>query len=229
MMALRHRTASFQCLATCAFRAQAILLALVWTPAIANASATIDVLWNGTDARTTLATSSSAVAHVIVTANAGGVSVAAVTVAYSGASVVSFASNPDGDGSPTQALPIQFGDTTDSGSELQNLNAASIPFFMGTGLAAGNSWLVGTIVFHKNALPGRFEIRPFVRDGAQFPDTIDNLNTIDISSTSVFHPATLVPEIGGTAATGVAIASLLGLQYARRNRRGPRGGRSSYR
>jgi len=95
---------------------------------------------------------------VILTAGPAGSQGAGVSVDYSGIvglSVVSFASTVGG------PLPLLLGTTTDTGSRVENINSASFPPTVGTGLLVGQSHQLGTVTFNKSIDVGNgtFEIR----------------------------------------------------------------------
>jgi len=139
------------------------LVALVGFSSTANASATIDVLWGGTDATATLATSSSISLHIIYTNDQQNVG-ASVSIDYSDAkakySVTSFTNNPN---SALGILPLVLGSTTDDGQHVHGIQAAALPPYIGTGLPPGQSYLLGTIMFHKDGPgTGKFVVSVFL-------------------------------------------------------------------
>jgi len=142
--------------------AVASAVALVGFAGIASASATIDLIWagTGTDTTDTVADSSSITLQVILTAGPAGSQGAGVSVDYSGAlpgvTVTTFAATIGG------PLPLLLGTPADTGSRVENVNSASFPPYVGTGLtAAGMSHQLGTVTFHKSADLGNgtFELR----------------------------------------------------------------------
>ncbi len=191
--------------------------ALVGFAGAANASATIDLIWavSGTDTTSILGTSSNITLNVILTAGPDGSSGAGVGVDYSDAlgklSVIAFSSTNGG------PLPLALGLTTDTGSRIDNINSvALIPFGLGTGLAAGDSHMLGTVTFHKDVLVNQtFEIRV---DTNGPTDGVLNLAGEEIQGTSTFNSAFLinVPEPG---ALSMLILGLGGLSLVGRGRR----------
>ncbi len=169
-------------------------VALVGFAGAANASATIDLIWaaSGTDQITLANTSSAITLQVILTAGPNGSVGAGVSVDYSGVlpklTVLGFASTPsEGADSP---LPLVVGTTTDTGSRIENINSASFPFFIGTGLSAGQSHQLGTVTFHKSLfLNGVFEIRS---DANGPTDEVLNLFGDVITGTSTFNSAFMI-------------------------------------
>ena len=175
-------------------------VALVGFAGAANATATIDLIWaNGSDTISGVDTSQTITLSVILTAGPAGSTGAGVSVDYSAAlgklSVISFSSMPSAFGG---ALPLTVGDTTDTGSRIDNINSvALIPFGLGTGLVAeGDSHMLGTVTFHKDVLVNEtFEIRV---DTNGPTDGVLNLAGEEIQNTSTFNSAFLinVPELG---------------------------------
>jgi len=128
---------------------------LVGFASTAHANATIDVLWGGVDTTATIATSSSITLHIIYTNDQQNVG-ASISIDYSDAkpkySVVSFVNNPN---SALGILPLVLGSTTDDGQHVHGIQAAALPPYIGTGLSPGQSYLLGTMMFHKdNGSPG---------------------------------------------------------------------------
>ena len=200
--------------------------ALVGFAGAANASATIDLIWadTGTNMISSVISSSSSITlQVILTAGpdgsqgAGGSQGASVSVDYGAALgklvVIGFASTPS-EGFDSQ-LPFAFETPINIGSRIENISSLSSPPDMGTGLAAGESWMLGTVTFHKSALLiGTFEIQSDA-DGAG--DGVLDLAGNLITAETTFNPASLnnIPEPGGLTLLGSGIA-VLALLYRRR-------------
>ena len=191
-------------------------VALVGFAGVAGASATIDLIWsaNGTDTIADVPDGSNIQLRVILTAGPAGSQGGGVSVDYGqieGLTVASFQSTPGG------ALPLLLGSTTDTGSRVENVNSASFPPFVGTGLSAGQSHQLGTVTFNKSANVGNgtFEITSDVNGPT---DDILNLAGAVVSSTSTFNRATLInaPEPG---ALSLLIMGLGGMMLAGRGRR----------
>lgn len=191
--------------------AVASAVALVGFAGMANASATIDLIWaaNGTDTIESVADGSAITLQVILTAGPAGSQGGGVSVDYSGAlpgvSVVAFASTIGG------PLPLLLGSTTDTGSRVENINSASFPPYVGTGLtAAGQSHQLGTVTFNKDASLGNgtFEIRS---DANGPTDDVLNLAGTVITGTSTFNSAFLinVPEPGAIAMLAMGLGGML--------------------
>ncbi len=166
-------------------------VALVGFAGAANASATIDLIWadTGTNEISSLSLPSAIILQVILTAGPNGTGGAGVSVDYSTVvgklSVLGYASTP------SDALPLAFGDTIDTGSRIENINSYALTPLLGTGLSAGQSHQLGTVTFHKSGISdGVFEIR----SDANGPPT-DNVYDIDgnvITATTTFNSAVLI-------------------------------------
>jgi hypothetical protein len=190
--------------------AVASAVALVGFAGIASASASIDLLWatNGTDTvGPGVPDSNAIVLRVILTAGPQGSQGAGVSVDYSavaGLSVVSFASTPGG------PLPFPLGTTADTGSRVENVNSGSLPPYVGTGLANGQSWQLGTVTFHKSVDVGNgtFEISS---DANGPTDDVLNLAGTVITDTTTFNSAFLinVPEPGAIAMLAMGLGGML--------------------
>jgi hypothetical protein len=163
------------------------LVALVGFASMANAGATIDLLFGGTSPTTSGSSSSIYELHVVLTAGPEGSQGAGVTIDYSAGnvSVVSISNNPN---AMDDILPLVLGSTTDTGTQVRNINAASFPPTLGTGLASGQSYLLGTITFHHEALFGTHVISPVLTA----TDGILDLNGNLINDTSTFNSATVI-------------------------------------
>jgi len=165
--------------------------ALVGFAGAANASATIDLIWaaNGTNEIHLSQNNSSVITlQVILTAGPAGSQGAGVSVDYSGAlpdfSVVTFASTIGG------PLPLLLGDTIDTGSRVKNINSASLPPYVGTGLAAGQSHQLGTVTFHVAFVSTNiFELRSDANGPTD--DVLDLAGNV-ITSTTTFNSAYIV-------------------------------------
>jgi hypothetical protein len=108
-----------------------------------------------------------------------------VSVDYSGVfgtlEASGYASTPGG------PLPIVLGTTTDTGDRVENINSASFPPSVDTGLAAGQSHQLGTVTFHKvSHLNGSFEIRSDANSATD--DILDGAGNI-ITDTATFNSA----------------------------------------
>jgi hypothetical protein len=193
------------------------LAALFGFAATANASQVIDLIWSngataiGTNTSSAVATSSNIVLNVILTNNepllsqGGG-----VTVDYSDAvgklTVVSFQTFLSG------ALGFNLGTTTDTGTQVRNVNAAAFIPFTGTGLGVGATYLLGTVTFHKEAGPtGTFNITSVLTATDAFIDSAG------ATSVAVLNGATLtnVPEPGTVSLLALGLG---GLAFAARRK-----------
>jgi hypothetical protein len=192
--------------------AVASAVALVGFAGMASASATIDLLWatNGTDTvGPGVADSSAITLQVILTVDERGSQGAGVSVDYSGAlpglTVTTFASTIGG------PLPLLLNSPNDTGSRVENINSASFPPYVGTGLtAAGMSHQLGTVTFHKSADIGNgtFTIRS---DANGATDDVLDFDGVVITDTTVFNSAFLinVPEPGAIAMLAMGLGGML--------------------
>jgi hypothetical protein len=179
---------------------------LVGFAGAANASATVDLIWiDTTDTACTnanrrdcpqlgttlssVATTDNIVLLVRLTAGAGGVVGAGVSVDYSdllpGFSTSGFRTFTTG-----SQLTNTLGAVSDIPPFVDNINAISFPYAsVGHGLPAGASAYLGTVTFHQDVLAnGTFEIEV----GASGPgqtDGVGNLANEEITSTTTFNSA----------------------------------------
>jgi hypothetical protein len=164
----------------------------------ANAGATIDLIWadTGTNEMSDVELSSAVTLQVILTTGPNGSRGAGVSVDYSGVLsslvVIGYMSTPGG------GLPIMLGTTSDTGSRVENINSASIPPHVGSGLpSAGQTHQLGTVTFRVSQLPsGTLEIRS---DANGPTDDVFDFDGNTITSTTTFNSAYL--SIDGTFPT----------------------------
>jgi hypothetical protein len=182
------------------------LVALAGFAGSASASATIDLIWAATGTDTisgAQATSTDIVLNVVLTAGAADSLGASVSIDYSAlgaaGSVFAFGSTLF-----TPPLPWGLATASDTGSEILNINAgAAGP----PGLAAGNSYLLGTITFALNGTPGSFNIFPYI-DVPTGDDILDGNGDV-ISGTTAFNSGTaVVPEPGTLSLLGMGLGGL---------------------
>ena len=181
------------------------LVALAGFAGSASASATIDLIWNANGMDTisgAQATSTNIVLNVVLTAGATGSLGASVSIDYSdigaAGSLVTFGSTPGG------VLPVAIATTSNVGSVIFSINAGA---FGPPGLAAGNSFVLGTITFALNGNPGTFDIFPYI-DGPAGDDVLDGGGGV-ISGTTTFNGASaVVPEPGTLSLLGMGLGGL---------------------
>jgi hypothetical protein len=177
-----------------------VLASLLAFSGVAHASATIDLLWDGTtDTLCGVPASSQITLHVVLTAGPSGSMGGGISVDYSDsigkAELVDFSSSP-----PDSVFGLNLGQTTDSGSMVRNINGACFPpLEIGECLGAGESYLLGTLTFHKTVGAGGFEIIPLVdRTGS---DDVLDLGGNVITGTTTFNSAYVIKAGVGKGAS----------------------------
>ena len=190
------------------------LVAVLGFAGSANADATVDLLWGGVSSAITGPDGSSTtlVLAVVITAGASGVESFGLTVDYSSAAgklaVIGYTNSANlGGGVPI--FPLTLGLTADTGTSVTNINAGSLPVaFLGTGLFAGQSFLAGTITFHKAAGVGTFSLTPGILPAST--DDIIGFGGGVISATTTFNGASItnIPEPGTVSLLGLGLGAL---------------------
>jgi hypothetical protein len=143
-----------------------------------------------------VAVSSDITLQVILTTGPNGSRGAGVSVDYSGVLsslvVIGYMSTPGG------GLPIILGTTYDTGSRVENINSASLPPHVGSGLpSAGQTHQLGTVTFQVSQLPsGTLQIRS---DANGPTDDVLDFDGNTIASRTTFNSAYL--SIEGTFPT----------------------------
>jgi len=196
--------------------AVASAVALVGFAGLASASATIDLLWSdGTTLTDLTTTGQTAAAQVILTAGPGSSDGAALSIDYSAAlGVVQVMSITERHVAPLGVTGL--GTTTDHPATGIISNLYSLCFGINC-LAAGSSYVMGTIVFQRTGATGsgEREIAPFV-DTTSTDGILDGFGS-DITATSTFNSAFVnVPEPG---AISLLVMGLGGVLLAGRGRR----------
>ena len=190
----------------------ASLAVLIGFAGSAGASATVDLLWNGTTSVLTNTPSSSALnLSIVLTAGPLGVSAYSLTVTYD-PTVVTVTGFADTSGGGDPHFGSTPGSIVDNGTSLQSFSGLAIPLFgLGTGLNSGNSTTIGTVTFHTLApVVGTFAITPgFVNPldamADQFGANIAAPNFNGATLVSTPEPDTvslLVLGLGGLALVG---------------------------
>lgn len=179
------------------------LVALAGFAGSANASATIDLLWasNGTNTISSVTTSSSIVLEVWLTAGANGSMGGGVSIDYSalvGDFLVTSAVNLNGG-----LLPGSFGAPVVTASQVQGIQAFAFPPTP-AGIAAGTSFLMGTVTFHSiTGAPGSFQIDSLFTGGDGIADGLG------VPIVPTFNSAfAVVPEPGTLSLLGMGLGGL---------------------
>ncbi len=194
------------------------LLSAVAFAGSANAAATIDLVWatSGT-ANTSLATSSTAVLNVVLTNDVNNIG-GSVSIDYNavaaGAAVTLITNNPNG--MALNFLPIILGPTVDTANVIESFNAAALPPYVGTGLAGGQSYLMGTITFHQTgASGGSIDVVLGINDSIAAGT---GAGTLPASQVTLGSATITAPEPGTIALSAVAMLALFGVhRTGRRN------------
>jgi hypothetical protein len=183
------------------------LVALVGFATTASAAVTVDLIWatSGTTSTSVTLTSSTATLNIILTNSGPLVSQGGgMTVDYSDAagkySVLAFGNNLSG------GLLLALGSVTNTGTQIRNMNAAAFVPFVGSGLAVGATYLMGTVTFHKDIVgSGTFAITSLLTatDGFTVLGGAADSPTLNAASlTNVPEPGTvslLALGLGGLA------------------------------
>jgi len=196
------------------------LAALTGLAGAANASATIDLIWAATGTNqiggitSPVSVSSTITLQVILTAGSAGSAGAGVSVDYSGVmsalSLIGYVNQQGG-----SILPFELDLATDTGSRIETINRVCCGYYGGIGLVAGASAYLGTVTFHRNFSPaGTLEIGS---DANGPSDGVLNHIGGDITSTTTFNSAFIVPEPNALTALGSGIAMLSLLHRRRRS------------
>ncbi len=190
------------------------VVALLGFAGVAQASATIDLIWIDvtnvdSDGNSiclqpanrdcprlgttigSLAVTDNITLGVIITAGPQGIIAAGVSVNYGGAlpnlSVTDFGSL-----TTVPFLPTDLGAAINEPPFIDFINAAAPPIGLGIGLPAGASAYLGTVSFHKDlSANGTFEITVGT-DGPRGADGVLDIDGTNISSTTTFNSAFLV-------------------------------------
>jgi hypothetical protein len=179
------------------------LVALAGFAGSANASATIDLIWaaTGTDTITGVSASSSIVLNVVLTAGPNGSAGGGVSIDYTalvGDFSVTGATSLQGG-----LLPGTLGVPIITASQVQNISTFAFPP-LPAGIAAGTSFLMGTVTFHSiTGAPGVFQI------DSLFTGTDGLADSFGAPITPTFNSAfATVPEPGTLSLLGMGLGGL---------------------
>jgi len=133
-------------------------VALVGFAGSANANATIDLIWaaTGTDTITGVTASGSMVLNVVLTAGPNGSAGGGVSIDYT--ALVGDFSVTGATSLPAGLLPATLGVPIITAPQVGNISAFALPL-PPAGIAAGTSFLMGTVTFHSiTGAAGSFQI-----------------------------------------------------------------------
>lgn len=190
------------------------MVALVGFASTANASATVELIWQATDSsrigdpdlgQPTVVDSSEIILDVVITAGSGGVSIAGVSIDFSDAIANSKIEFVRATCVAEGGFEFCIGNGLITDTQVNSIG----PLAFGAGLPGGNTARIATLTFHKIGIAvGEFVFPVGLFVGT---DGIFNSAGVDIGDSTIFKSAFLVnvPEPGALAMLAMGLGGML--------------------